>query len=37
MWFFDQGLRGLMLANVVGNNLLCLGGDLAGTAVARAL
>ncbi len=37
MSFFEQGQWGLMLANFLGNNLLCLGGALAGMAVARAL
>jgi fluoride exporter len=37
MSFFEQGQRGLMLANIFGNNLLCLGGALGGMAVARAL
>jgi CrcB protein len=35
--FFEQGQWGLMLANIFGNNLLCLGGALAGMALARAL
>ena len=37
MSFFEQGQWGLMLLNVFSNNLLCLGGALAGMAVARAL
>ena len=37
MSLFAQGQWGLMLANILGNNLLCLGGALAGMAVARAL
>lgn len=37
MSFFEQGHWGLMLTNVLGNNLLCLGGALAGMALARAL
>jgi CrcB protein len=37
MAFFEQGQWGLMLANIFSNNLLCLGGALAGMAVARAL
>lgn len=37
MWYFEQGQWGLMLANVLGNNLLCLGGAMAGMALARAL
>ena len=35
--YFEQGQWGLMLANVLSNNLLCLGGALAGMALARAL
>ena len=37
MSFFEQGQWGLMAANIVGNNLLCLAGALAGMALARAL
>jgi fluoride exporter len=37
MSFFEQGQWGLMMANVLGNNLLCLAGALAGMALARAL
>jgi len=37
MSFFEQGQWGLMLANVLGNNLLCLAGALAGMALARAI
>jgi CrcB protein len=37
MAFFEQGQWGLMLANILTNNLLCLGGALAGMALARAL
>jgi CrcB protein len=37
MSFFEQGQWVLMLANILTNNLLCLGGALAGMAVARAL
>jgi CrcB protein len=37
MSFFAQGQWGLMLANIFGNNLLCLAGALAGMALARAL
>jgi fluoride exporter len=37
MAYFEQGRWGLMLANIVGNNLLCLGGALAGISLARAL
>jgi fluoride exporter len=37
MSFFERGQWGLMLANVFGNNLLCLAGALAGMALARAL
>jgi len=35
--FLEQGQWGLMLANIFSNNLLCLGGALAGMAVARAI
>jgi hypothetical protein len=35
--FFEQGRWGLMLANIFANNLLCLGGALAGMTVARAI
>lgn len=35
--FFEKGQWGLMTANIVSNNLLCLGGVLAGMALARAL
>jgi len=37
MAYFEQGQWGLMVANVLGNNLLCLGGALAGMALARTL
>jgi len=37
MSFFEHGQWGLMLANILGNNLLCLAGALAGIALARAL
>jgi len=37
MSYFEQGQWTLMLANIFSNNLLCLGGALAGMAVARAL
>jgi CrcB protein len=37
MAFFEQGQWGLMLANIFSNNILCLGGALAGIALARAL
>jgi CrcB protein len=37
MRYFEQGQWGLMLANLFSNNLLCLGGALAGMAVARAI
>lgn len=37
MTFFEQGQWGLMLANIFSNNLVCLGGALAGIALARAL
>jgi CrcB protein len=35
--YFEQGRWGLMLVNICANNLLCLGGALAGMAVARAI
>jgi CrcB protein len=35
--YFEQGQWALMLANVLGNNLLCLVAALAGMALARAL
>jgi CrcB protein len=37
MAYFEQGQWGLMLANILANNLLCLGGALAGMAVARGI
>jgi CrcB protein len=37
MSYFEQGQWALMLTNVLSNNLLCLGGALAGMAVARAV
>jgi len=37
MAFFEQGQWGLMLANILGTNLLCLAGALAGMALARVL
>ena len=37
MSYFEQGQRGLMVTNVVANNLLCLGAALGGVALARAL
>jgi fluoride exporter len=37
MAYFEQGQWGLMLTNVLSNNLLCLGGALAGMALARAI
>jgi CrcB protein len=37
MALFEHGQWGLVLANILSNNLLCLGGALAGMAVARAL
>ncbi len=37
MAYFEQGQWALMLANILSNNLLCLGGALAGMALARAL
>jgi fluoride exporter len=35
--YFEQGQWGLMLTNVLSNNLLCLGAALAGMALARVL
>ena len=37
MAYFEHGQWGLMLANVLSNNLLCLGSALAGMALARVL
>lgn len=37
MAFFEHGQWGLMLVNILSNNLLCLGAALAGMAVARAV
>jgi CrcB protein len=37
MSYFENGQWALMLANVLTNNVLCLGGALAGMAVARVL
>jgi fluoride exporter len=37
MAYFEHGQWGLMLANIFANNLLCLGGALAGMAAARVL
>ena len=37
MKLFEQGQWRLMLANVLGSNLLCLGGALVGMALARAV
>jgi fluoride exporter len=37
MAFFEHGQWGLMLVNILSNNLLCLGGALAGMALARVL
>jgi CrcB protein len=37
MSFFEQGQRGLILANIFANNLLCRVAAVAGMAVARAL
>ncbi len=37
MAYFEQGQWGLMLANLLSNNILCLGGALAGMALARAV
>jgi hypothetical protein len=35
MVHFEQGQSGLMLVNILTNNILCLGATLAGIAVAR--
>lgn len=35
--FFEQGQWGLMLSNILSNNIVCLGGALGGIALARAL
>jgi len=35
--YFEQGQWGLMLANILTNNILCVGGALAGMALARVL
>jgi CrcB protein len=35
--YFEQGQWGLMLVNILTNNILCLGGALAGMALARAV
>jgi CrcB protein len=35
--YVERGLWGLMLANILSNNLLCLGSALAGMALARAV
>jgi CrcB protein len=35
--YFEQGQWGLMFANILSNNLLCLGGALAGMGLARGL
>ena len=37
MAYFQQGQWGLMLTNILGNNLLCLAAALAGMALARVL
>jgi CrcB protein len=37
MAYFEQGQWGLMLTNILTNNILCLGGALAGMALARAV
>lgn len=37
MAYFEQGQWGLMAANILSNNLLCLGAALAGMALARVL
>jgi CrcB protein len=37
MAYFEQGQWGLMFANILGNNILCMGAALAGMALARVL
>jgi fluoride exporter len=37
MSYFDHGQWGLMAVNILSNNILCLGGALAGMALARAV
>lgn len=37
MAYFEHGQWGLMLINILSNNILCLGGALAGMALARAV
>jgi fluoride ion exporter CrcB/FEX len=37
MAYFEQGQWLLMLTNILANNVLCLGGALAGMALARVL
>jgi fluoride ion exporter CrcB/FEX len=37
MAYFEQGQWGLMFANILSNNILCLGAALAGMALARVL
>jgi CrcB protein len=37
MAYFDHGRWGLMAVNILSNNILCLGGALAGMALARAV
>jgi fluoride ion exporter CrcB/FEX len=37
MAYFEQGQWGLMLTNILGNNLLCLAAALGGMALARVL
>jgi CrcB protein len=37
MAYFEQGHLGLMLTNILTNNILCLGGALSGMALARVL
>jgi CrcB protein len=37
MSYFEQGQWGLLFANILSNNLLCLGGALAGMSLARVL
>jgi CrcB protein len=35
--YFEQGQWGLLLANILSNNVLCIGGALSGVALARVL
>jgi fluoride ion exporter CrcB/FEX len=37
MAYFERGQWSLMLANILTNNVLCLGGALAGMALARVI